>query len=680
MSRVETWSYRVIAFSWAYFWLGFQLWLLRSAHALPALSGGVFRLRDLRVSPAFASELLLFLVAVFGLYTVFAGINLSAFRWLLMPRFRLVRVRVFVLITQLSVVTITLHLLNARFYESAASGDVFSLFLASKSGLALLAVLIGLLVCYFSVWVLLRLGLSPWWRRAACGVILAALLKPLMGFVWAAGDDARFGQASDKPNIVIVGIDSLRPDHLSTFGAPFQLMPNLESEISRGVVFSDALVAQAHTFPSTISVLTGLWPTNSGARGNLFPPEVIKSKSSIAVDLQRIGYNTIIAMDETRFANIDSRYGVGRVIGPGMGAIDFAMSLLSDNVLLNLSANTYIGKVVFPNVYGNRALDYIYDPNTFSSLLREGVYKSPSPIFLYAHFCGAHWPYRSSSIFRGDEYARLLEGEYADTNPAYLRSLGQVDSQIGALMATLRSRGILENALVFFLSDHGEDFDMRKDVLSNAKTGSAVSLVRGHGGSAFRAPQVQVLLAVQKYRNGKGVLSPGGVSDAPVSLVDIAPTVAQIVGLYSNEFDGISLFRTLSGQWPNDRTRFVESSFFPAALNAAKIDEKRVLSEAAEMYELVSNGRVQVKQGYLDHQIKYRQRAVFFGNWVLALDEMGRGDLIVIDRSKKVWWKIEDAPSAVPVVKMRISLCQHWADDAVVRKVCTPETGVASSL
>lgn len=616
-----------------------------------------------------------FALAFTSLHVLFAWANLKVFQVLLLPRIHRRSTRLLGFVVQLLLVTLALCLANAWWYPQSLSGDFFSVALLNRSG-QLLALAIGIgLLAYFCIGIVCSLIASRNTRVAAALVVLAASTLGANRVI--LGSSPATAMDPVRPNVVVIGIDSLRPDHLPRFGGPFKITPHLDQLLQGSAVFTDTLTTQPHTFPATVSILTGQWPVTSGARGNLFAPTLIDTGASIAHDFRRAGYATVLGLDETRFSNIDSQYGFDTVIGPRMGLGDFVMSMIADNVLVNLTTNNEAGRLLFPLLYGNRAIDYLYDPTAFSRLVNDSIRKTGHrPLFLYLHFCVPHWPYRAQSPYHMDFYTSLRQGQYADTGSAYLRALGQTDVQVGRLLQTLKAQGVLDNAIVVTLSDHGEDFDMHKDKVLDERGAPSTTLVNGHGGSAFRQPQTRVLLAIRRF--GGPALVNGDI-DTPASLVDVAPTLVQMAGLsvHAGKFDGISLADAAIGKsaaLDQDRIRFVESSFFPRALNKKKIDAAAVIDEASGMYEVAPNGRVQVRGDYTDFQIRYRQKAAQLGRWIVATHEDSDTTGLVIDQSRKHWWPLDQAPAEAPVAVLRHALCMHWANDPGTIEICRSQT------
>jgi arylsulfatase A-like enzyme len=75
---------------------------------------------------------------------------------------------------------------------------------------------------------------------------------------------AACGGGERRPNVVLVLIDTLRPDHLELYGYEHPTAPWIASVGARGAVFPRAYSSSAWTPPATASVFTGLYPTGHG--------------------------------------------------------------------------------------------------------------------------------------------------------------------------------------------------------------------------------------------------------------------------------------------------------------------------------------------------------------------------------------------------------------------------------
>jgi len=201
---------------------------------------------------------------------------------------------------------------NQYYFPNSKFAALSSLFLINSflnySSMLLLMTLYGLVIF---------IALFTWMRHqrklflfAGCAVIASIYYfnKPI----------ATSFRHSSQPNVIIVGVDSLRPDFLSFFGRD-QATPFFDGFLQQSVVFSEALTPLARTFPSWISILTGKYPKQNGIRYNLASQTQLSLDDSLPAILKRHGYETMYATDETRFSNIDGTLGFDRIIAPPMG-------------------------------------------------------------------------------------------------------------------------------------------------------------------------------------------------------------------------------------------------------------------------------------------------------------------------------------------------------------------------
>jgi len=96
-------------------------------------------------------------------------------------------------------------------------------------------------------------------RAIIPGAIALAIAMTLVGCVAEPDEPAR------PPNFVVVVVDMLRPDHLGLYGYAKNTSPNLDRLGRKGVIFENATSAAPWTLPSTVSLLTGLLPSEHGA-------------------------------------------------------------------------------------------------------------------------------------------------------------------------------------------------------------------------------------------------------------------------------------------------------------------------------------------------------------------------------------------------------------------------------
>jgi arylsulfatase A-like enzyme len=464
---------------------------------------------------------------------------------------------------------------------------------------------------------------------------------------------------SARPNVILIGIDSLRPDLLYPKTSR-ELMPNLYAFADGATLFTNAITPLARTFPSMTTILSGRHPHTTGAVMNLSPRQAIHEGDTLGRVLGRAGYATTYATDEVRFSNIDASYGFQKAITPPIGVSEIVISFAADTPLSNLVVNTWLGELLFPHVHANRGATHTYDPDRFLHRLEREV-EFHQPLFLTAHLTLSHWPYTwmdTPSVDTrksGDAYKASVE----KWPKYYLEVAERVDRQFGDLLALLERRGVLENALVIVYSDHGESFGFTSELLSPDTSDARAQGERdkwGHGSSVLIPDQYRVVLAMRAF--GSSRLLPAGerTVDAPVAVQDIAPTITDLLGLQSRDaYDGRSLVGLLRNEPAatlafSDRVRFTETEFTPRNIVTPSGGiSASAFEEARKFYNLNRRtDRLELKQRRLATLLSDRQYAALGRNFLLAaLPSPDRPfEYVVIDLHARKLQQLTGPPAA----------------------------------
>lgn len=287
-----------------------------------------------------------------------------------------------------------------------------------------------------------------------------------------------------RPNVVIYVVDTLRADHLSLYGYERETSPRLERFASDALVYDKAYATSSWTRPSTASLLTGRYPLAHGA---------IKRADAISADVPMLGERLQDAGYTT--AAFSTNVNVLPVWGFGRGFDHF----------YDVDSETW------------RARSEQVNEAVFAHLDAHGE----EPFFLYVHTRDPHVPYRPPPPFD----AFWPAGEDDDVVNRYDGEIRANDHFFGELLDELRRRGLYNDTLVIFTSDHGEEMYDRGKI--------------GHGYSLFEEV-VGIPFAIKYPGNVDGGLRLAG----PASLIDVMPTVLGVVGLdVPNEVDGVDLRR-----------------------------------------------------------------------------------------------------------------------------------------
>ncbi|MBS0357747.1 MAG: sulfatase-like hydrolase/transferase [Proteobacteria bacterium] len=474
-----------------------------------------------------------------------------------------------------------------------------------------------------------------------------------------------------KPNIIIIGFDSLRPDQLNHYGNRQNLAPHIDQFLKDSTHFTQAISPLARTYAAWTSILTGKYPKNNGARDNLLNPKELHLGDTLPQQLQKAGYETVYITDEKRFSNIDEQFGFDKILGPKIGFNDFFLGILYDFPLSNLIINTRLGAWLFPYNHANRAAHITYQPNTFNTLIKNFLReKHNKPLFLNIHFCITHWPYATASTSDEGFPPESVEKSFQ----FYQQSIQVVDKQFETLLNELKKNGLLKNSLVILLSDHGESFARAEDNLTSnpyvadpkkipgpfqlynqeqkKKSESLlernVSTLAGHGSDVLSPSQSRVLLSFKSFGAFKNI--PRNLPFT-VSLVDLKPTILDFLNLSLGKNDGISLKPYIfNNTIPLSKPRpiFNETGFMPNSSIMLHASLPALVRIGVDEYELNStNGRVQFKESKLSHLIANKQRAVIYKDWMLAFYPGKQKPIpVLVNLKTKEWTDVLTSPLA----------------------------------
>ena len=309
-------------------------------------------------------------------------------------------------------------------------------------------------------------------RFGRSGRCLAALAAAAWVIGLAAGCRGKGDLRSPKAPVILVSIDTLRADHLPAYGYTGVATPNLDALRADAVLFGNAYSHVPLTLPSHTTIFTGLLPPQNGVRDNLgyaLGPQ----PATLAAFLKANGYATGGAVSSIVLSHAT---GVARGFDFWEDNIEPTQASQSISRVQRGGADT-------------------------EALLSDWVSgHAAGPFFAFLHLFEPHSPYEPPEPYRS-RYPLLYDGEIA-----------RADEILGQFVRFLKDRDIYDRALVIFLSDHGEGLnDHGEDE---------------HGVLLYRE-EIHVPLMVKfpkSARRGETVMD-------PVALVDVFPTVADVLGL-----------------------------------------------------------------------------------------------------------------------------------------------------
>lgn len=433
--------------------------------------------------------------------------------------------------------------------------------------------------------------------------------------------------ASKQPNVILLGIDSLRLEELKRFGGKAGHLSHVDEFLEDADLVRDASTPMPRTFGSWVSILSGRSPAVTGARNNLTPGDQVVPNPTIADVLRQQGYQTIYSTDEVRFANIDETYGFDKVVTPPIGASDFIIGTYNELPLASVVINTRLGQVLFPFSYGNRGAATVFEPATYLGRLERELHFD-RPTFLIIHLTAAHWPYYTAETPFG-----MSVKKYPLDRPMYRIGLRTVDAMFGQVVSMLRRKGALDNAIVVTLSDHGEALALPND--SFMKNGAFVKglgspikvLDIGHGQSVLSPTQYKILLGFRSFAQAGGVVSQARDLPQLTTTEDIAPTLLDLLGIDASplQSQGQSLAPVLRAAGPPtlpagpERIRFTETDLAVIPAPDGAVDEVSTAKAVSRFFGIdPGSTRIFIRHQMLPLARAYKERAAFTSRHLLA--------------------------------------------------------------
>ncbi|UCG15131.1 MAG: sulfatase [Phycisphaerales bacterium] len=339
-------------------------------------------------------------------------------------------------------------------------------------------------------------------------------------------------EATVGPNVLIICIDALRPDHMSLYGYERDTTPRIMAVFGDATIFNRAYAPAAVTTPSVVSLLTGLYPQNHGVRmlGQKVPdPTVLVSDH-----VRRAGYQTAAVVSNA-------------VLSDSASGLASRFDLYDARLDQNRGARAHV-------------LQRNAQKTTDAAINWLHYTRAPDrPHFLYVHYADPQAPYEPLPDKPADFTHQRpmlvdLTGHGGSVQPEgtvdslelidrYDEEIAYTDREVGRLLHEYRDLGLLDDALVILCADHGESM-MEHDCWF------------GHGVHVHQE-LIRIPLAV-RYQD----LKPQRV-ETTVSLIDVTPTILVAAGLpVPAVLDGKSLFAPVDareifaearGVWDDDQ-------------------------------------------------------------------------------------------------------------------------------
>jgi arylsulfatase A-like enzyme/uncharacterized membrane protein YbhN (UPF0104 family) len=348
-------------------------------------------------------------------------------------------------------------------------------------------------------------------------------------------------ELADKPNIILVMVDTLRADHLDCYGATDVKTPNLCQLVQDGGTLLDGYSHASWTKPAAASLLTSLLPSSHQAMSK--PSRVADDIVLVSEALQDHGYTTGGIVSNINLAQsfgFDQGYDEYHYLGPDylIGAQESSSKLILYQIARSVILKLRGKSLYFADFYQDSE---VVNARAFDWLDRN----ARDRFYLFLHYMDPHDPYFVHP-YDGTAVARVT----GDPDPAeaqrlrdlYVGEIEYLDRNFGKLLAKLRGLGVYDDTLIVLTADHGEEF-------------------YEHGGwwhgLTLYDEQIRVPLLI-KWPRGHRELA-GDRTDELARLIDVAPTLLARAGApVPPGMQGVDLATPYSERHEKDREVFSE--------------------------------------------------------------------------------------------------------------------------
>ncbi len=376
-------------------------------------------------------------------------------------------------------------------------------------------------------------------------------------------------------NVVVVMLDSLRPDFLACGGHPEVHTPHMDRIAAQGAIFDRAYAEYPITVPARHALVTGCYTWTNRPWMPLLPTDM-----HLAEVMREHGYATGGFSDGpfNAFADLDRGFDefwwtdTGKCFGHKEIKVDPSDAWFPPNFEgreREYYTYTLQGQKLAMAKYGKQSPELLFERGLD---WMEGV--ADQPFLLWIDSFQPHEPWAPRSPYRemygaldhhryipmpmGPDIDWVEEGDLDHIKRLYMSEITHADDMVGMVVNRIEQLGLTEDTLLVILSDHGEPFGehgtMRK----------------------FYVPLHDELARTVWIMRKPGLIAEGTRTDALVQNTDFAPTILDWCGIQApprttirgfqgvagnEDMDGVSLAPLLAGETDTVHERIYNGAF-----------------------------------------------------------------------------------------------------------------------
>ena len=327
----------------------------------------------------------------------------------------------------------------------------------------------------------------------------------------------------DRPNVLLIGIETLRADHVGCLGHHRNTTPTFDKLAKEGVLFSNAIATSSWTMPTNMSVFTSLYPDVH--KTTTYQEKLPEARNTLAQILKENGYITAAFVSNPTLGH---QYGFSKgfdLYDDFSVALDLGADLFGNNDRTGQNARTTLTN----EVVSRAAIGWLQKNHT-------------KPFFMFVFYFDPHHDYIPpppfDTVFDPD-YEGSIDGRgiayepRKSTRPAqrdlehiialYDGEILYTDGYVSKLLEKFAEYGILDETLIVLFGDHGDEF-------------------YEHGSTAHAHTLYNELIHIPLIFTLPSLIPQNKRVGAMVSQVDIMPTILDYLNI---EYDGFIQGRSL---------------------------------------------------------------------------------------------------------------------------------------
>jgi arylsulfatase A-like enzyme len=395
-------------------------------------------------------------------------------------------------------------------------------------------------------------------------------------------DEALLAGGKKRPkNILILGSDSLRADHLSCNGYHRMTSPNIDRIAAQGVNFQRCLTPIASTLESLTSMFSSQYPHSHGVR-HMFPNRAMvdnanREAPSLGGALQKLGYDTAVIGDWCACGFNELPMGFKDII---VSDFDNFRVYLSEVVFLHhqilpLFFDNRVGHSLFPKLksFANYMTPEVVTDQVIDRLKQRA--EDGQPFLMLGYYSCTHLPYKTPTHYAklwtdpkydgphkhelalnvdefigntdiNDKWSKLPPQEVAQITALYDGCTRMFDDSVGRVVKELERLGLLDDTIILITGDHGDDLFEPNCTFGHGTTFNG-------GDQANHVPAILHIPGLEKPQKHTQI----------TRTLDFAPTLLDLVKAPpESRFEGTSLVPLIRGEKKSlDLAYFGETSY-----------------------------------------------------------------------------------------------------------------------